>query len=291
MTLTTAQAFTQFLSDISITDYQKTSIVAARKDAVVKNLTGAFPTTSDLPFLEARLMGSAAKGTIVRPLDDIDVLAVFSNENRAWQDKYQFDSQSFLYRIRRAYDGLSIAQVGARGQAVRVFFQTGGHVDVAPVFRQSADVFHLPNGTGGWLYTSPFVANKWFSARNAELGYNLSPLVRMLKKWNAAHSKRLQSFHLETVAANTFGTLGSNRRSGVKSFFEWAGGHIDVADPGGQSGSLSGYLGWTDRDEVRRSFAAAADRASRAIDAENNGDHAKAKQLWSWVLGPQFPTA
>lgn len=69
-------------------------------------------------------MGSAAKGTTVRPIDDIDVLAVFSNANGAW-DSYRFDSQALLYRVRRAYSGLSTAQVGARGQAVRIFFKNG----------------------------------------------------------------------------------------------------------------------------------------------------------------------
>ncbi|MEU8329859.1 hypothetical protein [Micromonospora sp. NPDC048839] len=289
MGLTTNQAFEQFLTDITITDYQKTSIVQGRKDSVVENLTAAFPKTSDLPFLEAKLIGSASKATIIRPLDDIDVLAVFSNENKAWS-RYQYDSQPFLYRIRRAYDGLEAVQVGARGQAVRVFFKTGGHVDVAPVFRQSADVFHLPSGDGSWLLTSPFIANKWFADKNAELSYNLAPLVRMLKKWNGAHSKRLRSFHLETIAGHTFGALGSNRRAGLQKFFEWAGSHLDVYDPGGQSGLISGYLSGSTRDDVRRSFDTAADQASRAIDAESSGDHDEAKRLWRMVLGDSFPS-
>ena len=288
MALTTVQAFEQFLSDITITEYQKTSIVQGRKDSVIENLTAAFPQTSDLPFHEGRLIGSASKATIVRPLDDIDVLAVFSNANNAWS-KYRYDSQAFLYRIRRAYDGVETAAVGARGQAIRVFFKTGGHVDVAPVFLQSTGVYHLPSGDGSWILTSPFIANKWFADKNAELGYNLAPLVRMLKKWNGAHSKRLRSFHLETMAGHTFGTLGSNRRSGLQKFFEWAGGHLDVYDPGGQSGNLSGYLSWTARDAVRKSFNAASDRASSAINAENSGNHQEAKRLWRIILGSAFP--
>ncbi|TQF73343.1 nucleotidyltransferase [Rhodococcus spelaei] len=278
----------QFLDDISVTDYQKTSIIEARKNRVIENLTTAFPATSDLPFSRAVLMGSAAKGTIIRPIDDVDVLAVFSNVNNAWS-KYQYDSQSFLYRIRKAYDGLSTAQVGARGQAVRIFFQSGGHVDVAPVFSHGNDVYGLPKGDGGWINTSPTVANSWFTKRHAELGYNLSPLVRLLKKWNGAHSKRLRSFHLETMAAHVFSTLGSNRQSGLTSFFEWAPNHIDVSDPGGQSGSLSGYLSWTARQEVIQSFRTAADRAAKARAAEADGDHEEAKRLWRIILGSTFP--
>lgn len=284
----TSQAMAQFVADISITDYQKTSIVNARKDRVVENLTAAFTATSDLPFSRAILMGSAAKGTIVRPIDDIDVLAVFSNANGAWKT-YRYDSQAFLYRVRRAYDGLSTAQVGARGQAVRIFFNNGGHVDVAPVFFHGNDVYGLPGGDGGWINTAPTVANAWFAQKHAELGYNLATLVRLLKKWNNAHSKRLRSFHLETIAARTFKTLGGNRQSALASFFEWAPSHLDVSDPGGQSGILSGYLTWTARQEVMQGLGSAAERARKANEAEARGDHDEAKRLWRIILGSGFP--
>lgn len=135
MTLTTAQAFDKFLEDITATDNQKSSFIPNRKTSVDKKMGDAFPSTSDMPYSRGLPMGSASKGTIIRPLDDIDVLAVFDNVNNAW-DKYRFDSKSFIYRIRNAYDGVMIQQVGTRGQAVRVFYQTGGHVDVAPVFSQ-----------------------------------------------------------------------------------------------------------------------------------------------------------
>lgn len=287
--ITTSQAMTQFLSDISVTDYQKTSIINARKDRVVENLTAAFPATSDLPFSRAILMGSAAKGTIVRPMDDIDVLAVFSNANGAW-NTYRLDSQAFLYRVRRAYSGLSTAQVGARGQAVRIFFKNGGHVDVAPVFSHGNDVYGLPGGDGGWINTAPTVANAWFTKRHAGLSYNLAPLVRLMKKWNNAHSKRLHSFHLETIAASTFKTLGSNRQNALASFFEWAPSHLDVFDPGGQSGVLSGYLTWTGRQEIIQSLGSAAERARKANAAEARGDHDEAKRLWRIILGTSFPS-
>lgn len=285
---TTAQAFAQFLENITITDYQKTSIVKGRTDGIQSDLAKAFPSTSDLPFIKARLMGSAAKGTIVRPIDDIDVLATFSNEKKAWA-KYKNDSQAFLYRIKRAYDGFEVAQVGSRGQAIRVFYKGGGHVDIAPVFIESDDVFWLPSGNGGWIKTSPFIANKWFADKNASFGYNLAPLVRLLKKWNSAHSKRLRSFHMETVAGHSFSKLGSNYREALKVFFGYAGRNLNVDDPGGQSGSLSGYLTYSGRAAVQQSFATARERATKACEAEDRGDHTEAKRLWKIILGETFP--
>lgn len=290
MTFTPAQAFSQFLEDITATDYQKSTFIPNRKASVDQKLGDAFPSTSDMPYLQGSLMGSASKGTIIRPLDDIDVLAVFSNENGAWS-KYAYDSKSFIYRIRDAYDGLMIQQVGTRGQAVRVFYKTGGHVDVAPVFHQGNGVYHLPDGTGGWLLTAPNTANTWYADRNKTLGYHLGPVVRLLKSWNRAHSKRFRSFHLETVAATTFSSLGSNYRDALQKFFEWAPTFLNVTDPGGYGGDLGAYLTWNGQQELLQALSAAAERAKKANAAEASGDHDEAKRLWRLVLGDDFPTS
>ena len=289
MFLTTAQAFAQFLESITATEYQDKTFIPARKRSVDDRLSAKFPSTSDLPYHKGLLMGSAAKNTIIRPFDDIDVLAVFSNEKNAW-NKYRYDSKSFIYRIRDAYDGVSAQQVGTRGQAVRVFYESGGHVDVAPVFWVGDDVYSLPAGDGSWIHTAPTTANAWYLEKHRELSYHLSPLVRLLKCWNRAHSKRLRSFHLETVAGTTFSSLGTNYRDALQKFFEWAPTRLSVQDPGGQGGDLSSYLTWNGRQQVLTALSSANERAQSAVRAEAAGNHAEAKRLWRIVLGDDFPT-
>lgn len=289
MTLTTAQAFDKFLADLAATDYQKSTLIPARRQTVDDRLGEKFAAASDMPYWKSILIGSAAKNTIIRPFDDIDVLAVFSNEKDAWS-KYARDSKSFIYRIRDAYDGLSIHQVGTRGQAVRVFFQTGGHVDIAPVFFVGDSEYMLPAGDGSWISTAPTIANEWYGAKNGALAHHLTPLVRLLKSWNRCHSKRMKSFHLETVAGHVFSSLGSNYRDALHKFFLWAPGHLVVSDPGGHSTDLSSYLTPAGRQQLLDSLASAAARASDALEAEGRGDHAKAKRLWRIILGDEFPT-
>lgn len=292
MSLTTSQAFSTFLSDvISPTDYHNDTLIPARHKSVVENLEETFPATSDMPFWKSYLIGSASKGTIIRPIDDVDVLAVFSNENGVYQDKYLNSSQDFLYRIRRAYDGVSIQQVGARGQAVRVFFKKGGYVDVAPVFWSNGDDYLLPAGDDSWLLTSPLKSNAWFNAKNQELGYNLKNLVMLLKKWNREHSSYFGSFHLETVAAKIFSSLGTNYRDALYKFFDWAQANLNVYDPGGHGGDLSSYLTYQSRQSLLNNLESAAERAGRAINAEAEGDHEEAKRLWAIILGSDFPTS
>lgn len=290
MTPTTAQAFATFLENITATGYQKNVLIPARTRTVDERLFKRFPSTSDMPYAGGILIGSASKGTVIRPVDDVDVLAVFDNVNNAWS-KYWNDSKSFIYRIRDAYNGISIQQVGTRGQAVRVFYDGGGHVDVAPVFRGNGEVYNLPDGAGGWIQTAPILANSWFMLRNRELNYQLGPLIRIAKSWNRAHSKRMRSFHLETVAAKTFATLGANHRMNLQHFFEWAPNWLTVSDPGGQGGDLSSYLTFSGRQELLKAFRSAADRASSANAAEARGDHEEAKRLWRIILGGDFPTS
>lgn len=288
MAKTTSQALASFLEDISATEYQRNTFIPGRKASVDVDLSEGFPSSSDMPYSRGMLIGSAQKNTVIRPLDDIDVLAVFSNKNKAWE-KYRNDSQAFLYRVRRVYDGFHTQQVGARGQAVRVFYQSGGHVDVAPVFSVADGTFKLPAGDGTWITTDPARANDWFAAKNRELGYHLAPLVRLIKAWNRSHSKRLRSFHIETVAGATFGSLGSNYRDALQKFFDWAPSHLDVVDPGGQGGSLSSYLTWTSRSDALNALSSASVRAQHALDAESTGDHEEAKRLWRIILGEKFP--
>ncbi len=82
---TTAQAFAQLLDDITPTPHQQSSLIPARRRRVEENLTASFPATSDMRFVQTHLMGSAAKNTALRPLDDIDVLAEFNGvSGGAW---------------------------------------------------------------------------------------------------------------------------------------------------------------------------------------------------------------
>ncbi|HEX6498048.1 MAG TPA: hypothetical protein VF054_03345, partial [Micromonosporaceae bacterium] len=87
----------------------------------------------------------------------------------------------------------------------------------------------------------------------------------------------------------TFSSLSSNYRTALQKFFEWGGGHLYVNDPGGQSGLLNSYLTWSQEEDVKQSFKTASDRALRALEAEQRGDHDEAKRLWRIILGSSFP--
>ncbi len=133
MTLTTAQAFDAFVEKISLTDVQRVD-VQAKRQATEGYLRGAFPDAGSLPLSRVILIGSADRSTLIRPLEDIDVMAEFSNKDGVFE-QYRNNSGALLQRIRTALQArTSLAQIGARGQAVRLFYQSGAHVDIAQHF-------------------------------------------------------------------------------------------------------------------------------------------------------------
>jgi hypothetical protein len=290
MPLTTAQAFDSFLVKISPTDDQRADITNKR-NSTEKYLREAFPPPSTFPLKRVILIGSADRGTIVRPVNDVDVLAEFIDKDRIFDQQYRRDSGAFLQRIRTALNAkTTIKKIGARGQAVRLFYVNGAHVDIAPVFKwDNTSGCGLPKGDGGWMTTDPEAQAAWFSQRRSTIGSNLTPMCKLVRRWSSVHSHRFESFHLEVMVASMFKTIGSNYRFGMRSFFEWAPNWIGVSDPAGHSGRLDDYLTRDVLTAIRSRFAEAHERAGRAVAAEVRGDHAEAKRLWRIELGDEFP--
>lgn len=288
MATTTSEAFSQFEERIRLTAAQNERVTARAKRAR-EFMSEAFPSTYDLPLRSVNLMGSAARGTTIRPLDDIDVLAVFNNKDGVFE-KYRHDSQAFLYRLRNRINAkTTVQQVGARGQAVRLFYNDDLHVDIAPVFSWSEGGYGLPSGTGGWITTDPPAQQSWTTERESTLGSQFRRRVRLLKRWNTAHSSRLGSWHLEAMVGTIFSSMSGNHRNGLLKFFEWAPGYIHVNDPDGRGGDLGANLTWTQETDIKNSFDANHSRALNAVNAEAAGDHAEAIRLWRIILGDEFP--
>lgn len=291
MARTTAQAFDHFYDNYVVPTTSQRADVSSKKSTTEKYLSAAFPGTSTLPLKRVVLIGSAKRGTHVQPVDDIDVLAEFTNKDDVFE-QYRYSSGAFLQRIRKALDAkTNIKKIGARGQAVRLFYVNGAHVDIAPVFKWSGSGFALPSGTGDWITTDPECHATWFAGQKRSIGSNLEKVARYAKVWNQLHSSYLESFHLEVIVADIFASVGGDTREALKIFFNSAINHLDVTDPAGHSGLLSSYLTPAARSQLRSRLNTAYNRAVSAIEAANQGDHEEAKRLWRIELGNQFPLA
>jgi len=290
MATTTAKAFDEFHDKLLPTSAQK-GTMSTRRAKTHDYLQKEFGSNSDMPLIETKLIGSAARHTIIRPIDDIDVLAVFSDENNIYEDKYQYNSQDFLQRIRNALSDYRIQTVGTRGQAVRLFYQQNPHVDIAAVFHEGNGVYLLPAGDGSWIRTSPSAQKDWLKERSEIIGsVYLRKVTRLLKRWNNVHGHRFKSFHLEVLITTLFSNLDGDSREALALFFENAYGVLTVQDPAGYGGDLSSYMTWDDRQSLNARLSNAAARARNAISAAQDGNHEEAIRLWRIELGDEFPT-
>lgn len=288
MALTVEAAFREFESAIALTEAQREKM-RTRAARVKDLLVASFPADCDAPIDASRLMGSGARGTIIRPLDDIDVLAVFENKNSVFE-KYRHNSQSFLYWVRQRIDARTdVRKVGARGQAVRLFYTDGLNVDIAPTFAVNGGGYFLPAGDGSWLRTDPPKQEQWAQERESSLSSQFKRRVRILKRWNNIHSCRLDSWQLEVMVGTVFTSMSSNHREGVQKFFGWAGSYIHVQDPDGYGGDLAAALTYSQESEIKNSFSTNHQRASEAVKAEEARDHKEAIRLWRIILGDDFP--
>ncbi|WP_431774558.1 SMODS domain-containing nucleotidyltransferase [Streptomyces cucumeris] len=290
MATTTAGAFDDFNTTITPTKATWDKVYA-RRDVVVSAVKSAFPATSDMSYQSHKIIGSLGRNTASNPVADIDLLVHLHVDPELWEKSYRYNSSDFLYRVRDKLNGSSsVRKVGARGQAVRLFYQDGLIVDVAAVEKYTGGGYGIPDGSGGWLTTDPLQHESYLNQRNNDLDGHLKKVIRFAKKWNAAHSSRLSSFHLEMMVARTFASMSGDSRKALQLFFDYNHYNLSVQDPAGYSGDLSSYLTSSNRDAVNASLASARDRANLALAAERDGDHRESIRLWRIVLGGDFPT-
>ena len=285
MVLTTAQAFRSFEDNIKLTSAER-DIANGRYRTVKEMLTDAFPSYLSVPLSRTFKIGSVSRNTATRPLGDIDLMAVFDSKDGAFE-RYRTDSTRFLSYVRDRLNQRSrVERIGARGQAVRLFYSDGLWVDVAAVFDMPGD-YRLPAGNGGWIRTNPIRQEFWVKEKDGELDGHLKPMVRALKRWNQEHSNRLGSWHLEVMAGRCYGYIGPDHRWASEHFFRFAS--IDVNDPDGFAGNLGSNLTTSQRQAVASSMRSARDRAAKAIEAEKEGRHFDAKWEWRQIFGDDFP--
>lgn len=128
------------------------------------------------------------------------------------------------------------------------------------------------------------------ATRRDELGANLTPMVKLVKRSNRTHSGHFGSYQIEVMTATMFARLSGDYRNAMKCFFEWAPKFFDVNDPAGYGGSLGAGMTNSVRSLARSRLGDAKARADKALAAEAAGNHAEAKRLWKIELGDEFPT-
>lgn len=206
-------------------------------------------------------------------------------------------SDSVLRRVRAALADRYFATAIRRDrQAISVHFDGGRiTVDVVPATYNRASAggypsFLIPDGTGGWLDTSPALHNARINAADVRSGGKLKNVARLVKRWRVRRQKpiRLTSIYLELLlAAENVCRVGMTYEQCLLASFGLLHGSscAPIDDPAGLRVSVSAASTDASLDDLRNAIEFAYDHATRACEASARKRYGEAVRQWRIVFG------
>lgn len=289
--MTISESFQLMLGALDPTEAELSSVVQ-HLGTVKTRLESTFELKK---FLK---VGSFSRGTFISGHSDVDVFAVVSRDEVRRGSSY-VSSNTVLDNFKQELEGRFWNSIVYRDvQAVEVEF-ADSQVDVVPAFfggvtEQNWPLYHMPDGAGGWMRTSPGLHNAYIKQENEASIGKIRGTARLMKYWRECRSPRipLSSFYIEMVLASE----GICR--GVKSYAQCMTEVLQLIaqrecrgmlDPLHISGSIEAVKTLNQRDASLTSIRYSRDHAKSALSAEKSQDIEEAKRQWDIVFNGLFP--
>ena len=145
--------------------------------------------------------GSSTRGTqLPRRADersDVDYMFVFDNSDR-------LKPQTFLDRIRRFVEKKYSTSEVHQSHPTVVLLLNHIRFDLVPAYETWPGQLQIPapaSNFADWIDTDPVGFNKNLQAANQRESYQLLPLIRLVKYWNALNNYVIESYALEQKLA------------------------------------------------------------------------------------------
>lgn len=239
--------------------------------------------------------GSFGNGTGIRHHSDTDYFAVLSSQKV---------SSNSAITLRRTKEGLCETFIRTRGIEVKspaVSVPFGKYrsetLEITPCVYAGMinkyPAYRIPDGSGGWLLSSPVAHNHYVRDIDAQLNGKLKPLIQLVKAWKYYHNVPIRSFYLELFTARH---LAKRRRLDLpldlyKLFIALYEHELDeFNDPMGITLGLASCNTDTQRETAMSRLATATGRALKAIEAEQRGRTDIAYTFWKKLFNYEFPT-
>jgi hypothetical protein len=251
-------------------------------------------------------IGSFTRGTAVRGVSDLDLMVILSSNERKW-GRGTTTSTTTLNKVKDALAGrFTSTAIRNSGNAVVLSFAGGRRsVDVVPAFYtgpykgrftqyQNYPTYSIPDGSGGWLLTSPQIHGVALASEDERSGYKLKRVASLAKYWAAVRAHiNLHSFHVEILIASTEISIGPGSYAQVlhQLFRNLASrnGH-GIRDPLELSGVIPASSGPAAAERLTAAARTAADHSERALQFESQRNTPEAVHQWKIVFGGNFPS-
>jgi len=234
-------SFQRFHGSLTLTEGMKQQI-SERLQAMQGFLQGTWRTPEVLPI------GSYARGTIVPPVKDADVLFVHAagapgrdaaqvlrEVNAALAQRYGA-TRVQRHSVQVRFEDFAIDVVPACGGDGRYYI---------PELKEHGD----PSRGGAWIETTPRAQDERVRRANGTHGGFATRLIATLKHMNQGHGTRLKSFHLETMVLDRL----EHAQGSGQTFAEVLPGWLD-ARAGHMAASGEAYLTVQTRAEIGQRY-------------------------------------
>ena len=293
MMLTVSQAFDKFKRRLELSATEQAD-ASARQQGVRSVMNGAFDVDHDF------LTGSYSRHTKTKPLHDVDIFVVMSDDEAPYRDGHP---NYVLAAVQTALaEEYGQHRVALQRRSVRVDFGVSlvddltGRVmsfDVTPAFAQD-DHYTIPDRTtGDWMPTDPRVHATKATDANAAFDGHWKPAVKMIKKWNDHHDKPIKpSFLIEVMSLELLADWAGSYPRELKAWFATAIDAIDETwnDPAGLGHPVSDRMAAdaSQRAVARLALKQAEAACTQALNHDRAGRTGAALDTWQDLFGPAF---
>ncbi len=238
--------------------------------------------------------GSANNGTSIAHHSDVDLFASIPT------DKLKANSVTSLREIKESLQKrFTNTTVYVDSPAVVLDFGSGDW-DTAEVIpadylrtENGKSVYHIPDGSGGWMESAPSLHNSYVVTENDRLGKKLKKLIRFAKAWKYYRDVPISSFYLElriTKWMESESTIAYD--IDMDTIFRKldACGLAAIQDPKGISGLVHACSSQAKKEIALSRLATAKIRSAKARAAEKAGNTKNAFSWWDLVFAGKFPS-
>lgn len=285
-TRTISDGFNVFHSRITPSNYE-TGKAKSHKASITNRLTEHY----DLNKLF--YSGSANNGTSISQHSDIDFFASIPTKNLK-----QDSSQSLRY-IKECLQGrYPNTSIYVDSPTIVLNFGSGDW-DTAEVIpadysykEDGSDVYDIPNGSGGWMQSSPRAHTSYVTEENKRLKMKLKPLIRFVKAWKYYNNVPISSFYLELRITKLMETESSilyeiDFNSVLKKLLDC--NLASIQDPKGISGYVNACSSEAFKSDALSKLSTAKVRSQKARDASTSENIKDAFYWWNKVFAENFP--
>ena len=286
-TRTIAQGFYTFHSRLTPSSYESGK-AASHKASITTRLEAYY----DLKKLF--YSGSANNGTSISHHSDVDMFAWIPTSN------LRSNSAASLREIKECLqERFPHTTIYVDSPAVVLDFGSSDwdKAEVIPADyveeKGSKNVYDIPDGSAGWMRSSPSTHNSYVRNENARLKKKLKPLIRFLKAWKYYCNVPISSFYLELRATrwmedeNTI-VYDIDLCSLFKKLDSCS--LASIQDPKGISGYISACASETKKSDALSKLSTAKSRAEKARAAEGTGKTSEAFGWWDKLFAGNFPS-